>query len=74
MVRRPRRWALVSVVALVLPLAVTGPALADPTNNSPAKLTKAVTLDGVLRHLDASSPLRTPTATAPPDVLDTRPR
>ncbi|WP_177229761.1 M20/M25/M40 family metallo-hydrolase [Lentzea albida] len=32
---------------------MTGQALADPNNNSPAKLTKAVTLDGVLRHLDA---------------------
>ncbi|MDX8028749.1 M28 family peptidase [Lentzea sp. BCCO 10_0856] len=53
MVQRPRRMALVSVVALVLPLTVTVPALADPNNNSPAKLTKAVTLNGVLRHLDA---------------------
>ena len=50
---RRRRLALVSAVALVLPLAVTGPALADPNNNSPAKLAKAVTLNGVLRHLDA---------------------
>jgi aminopeptidase Y len=40
-------------VALVLPLAVTGPALADPNDNSPAKLARAVTLGGVLRHLDA---------------------
>lgn len=53
MVQRPRRSALFAVLALVLPLAVTGQALADPTNNSPAKLTKAVTLNGVLRHLDA---------------------
>ncbi|GLY46584.1 M28 family metallopeptidase [Lentzea sp. NBRC 102530] len=53
MVQRPRRLALFAVLALVLPLAVTGQALADPNNNSPAKLTKAVTLDGVLRHLDA---------------------
>ncbi|WP_434445880.1 M20/M25/M40 family metallo-hydrolase [Lentzea sp. E54] len=53
MVQRPRRLALLSVLALVLPLAVTGQALADPTNNSPAKLTKAVTLGNVLRHLDA---------------------
>lgn len=50
---RRRRLALFSALALVLPLAVTGPALADPTNNTPAKLTKAVTLNGVLRHLDA---------------------
>jgi aminopeptidase Y len=50
---RRRRLALFSALALVLPLAVTGPALADPSNNSPAKLTKAVTLDSVLRHLDA---------------------
>ncbi|MFS8099576.1 M28 family peptidase [Lentzea alba] len=53
MVQRSRLLALVSVTALVLPLAVTGPALADPNNNSPAKLAKAVTLNGVLRHLDA---------------------
>ncbi|MDX3661090.1 M28 family metallopeptidase [Streptomyces sp. ID05-26A] len=53
MVQRPRRFALFAVLALVLPLAVTGQALADPNNNSPAKLTKAVTLNGVLRHLDA---------------------
>lgn len=59
MVQRPRRLALVSVMALVLPLAVTGPALADPNNNSPAKLTKAVTLDGVLRHLDAFQAIAT---------------
>lgn len=50
---RRGRLALISVLALVLPLAVTGHALADPTNNTPAKLTKAVTLNGVLRHLDA---------------------
>jgi aminopeptidase Y len=50
---RRRRLALLSALALVLPLAVTGHALADPTNNTPAKLTKAVTLNGVLRHLDA---------------------
>ena len=37
----------------MLPLAVTGQALADPTNNTPAKLAKAVTLNNVLRHLDA---------------------
>ena len=50
---RRRRLALVSALALVLPLAVTGHALADPSNNTPAKLSKAVTLNGVLRHLDA---------------------
>ncbi|GAB2835368.1 M28 family metallopeptidase [Lentzea nigeriaca] len=50
---RRRRLAFVSALALVLPLAVTGHALADPTNNTPAKLTKAVTLNSVLRHLDA---------------------
>ncbi|WP_196777772.1 M28 family metallopeptidase [Lentzea aerocolonigenes] len=43
----------------MLPLAVTGPALADPNNNSPAKLTKAVTLNGVLRHLDALQAIAT---------------
>jgi Zn-dependent M28 family amino/carboxypeptidase len=50
---RRRRLALISALALVLPLAVTGHALADPTNNTPAKLSKAVTLNSVLRHLDA---------------------
>ncbi|KJK48551.1 hypothetical protein UK23_16860 [Lentzea aerocolonigenes] len=61
MVQRPwrRRLALVSTLALMLPLAVTGPALADPNNNSPAKLTKAVTLNGVLRHLDALQAIAT---------------
>ncbi|MFD1150678.1 M28 family metallopeptidase [Saccharothrix hoggarensis] len=52
---RPRRRRIAVTAALVLtaPLLVVGPATADPNNNSPAKLTKAVTLDGVLRHLDA---------------------
>ncbi|RAS71187.1 PA domain-containing protein [Lentzea atacamensis] len=55
MVQRTRRrcLALLSTVALVLPLAVTSQALADPNNNSPAKIAKAVTLNNVLRHLDA---------------------
>ncbi|MFC4018392.1 M28 family peptidase [Micromonospora sp. GCM10011542] len=34
-------------------LTLVNPARADPTNNSAKKLTKAVTLQGVLRHLDA---------------------
>jgi Zn-dependent M28 family amino/carboxypeptidase len=50
---RRRRLALIAALALVLPLSVPGQALADPSNNSPAKLAKAVTLNGVLRHLDA---------------------
>ncbi|ONI85076.1 hypothetical protein ALI22I_32100 [Saccharothrix sp. ALI-22-I] len=51
---RPRRRRL-AVAALVLtaPLLVVGPAAADPNNNTPAKLTKAVTLHGVLRHMAA---------------------
>jgi aminopeptidase Y len=55
MVQRSRRGrlALLSALALMVPLAVTGQALADPNNNTPAKLTQAVTLNGVLRHLDA---------------------
>ncbi|MET7671842.1 M28 family peptidase [Micromonospora luteifusca] len=34
-------------------LTLANPAQADPNNNSVRKLTKAVTLQGVLRHLDA---------------------
>ncbi|MBB5804171.1 aminopeptidase Y [Saccharothrix ecbatanensis] len=50
---RRRRLAVTSALVLIAPLLVVGPAAADPNNNSPAKLTKAVTLDGVMRHLDA---------------------
>ncbi|MCC8243544.1 M28 family peptidase [Saccharothrix luteola] len=49
----PKPVTAIAALALTAPLLVTSPAIADPNNNSPAKLTKAVTLDGVLRHLDA---------------------
>src|SRR5947207_4987598 len=43
----------VQTCALPIYPAQTGQALADPANDSPAKLAKAVRLNGVLRHLDA---------------------
>ncbi|TWP54187.1 M28 family peptidase [Lentzea tibetensis] len=48
-----RRAAVTAALVLITPVALADPALADPTNNSPAKLTKAVTLNGVLGHLRA---------------------
>lgn len=39
--------------ALAVSVAVASPAAAAPNNNSVAKLTKAVTVDGVLNHLEA---------------------
>lgn len=41
------------VGAVVGSMALVGTAQADPNNNSVRKLTTAVTVDGVLRHLDA---------------------
>lgn len=49
----PRRWSCPVVAAALVLILPAAPVLADPNNNSPAKLTKAVTLDGVLRHLEA---------------------
>ncbi|MET8312404.1 M28 family peptidase [Micromonospora sp. NPDC005173] len=55
MVSRTVRRALAATAAatLVGSLTLANPAQADPSNNSAQKLTKAVTLQGVLRHLDA---------------------
>ncbi|MET8832458.1 M28 family peptidase [Micromonospora sp. NPDC004540] len=54
MVSRKIRRALAGIAAATLAgsLTLANPAQADPNNNSVKKLTKAVTLDGVLRHLD----------------------
>ncbi|SNR49892.1 Zn-dependent amino- or carboxypeptidase, M28 family [Haloechinothrix alba] len=53
-VRRRPRVAVACLAACGLTVALTsaGPAAADPNNNSPRKLEKAVTVDGVLEHLD----------------------
>ncbi|WP_436496515.1 M28 family metallopeptidase [Actinokineospora sp. HUAS TT18] len=51
---RKRSWlSLVAVGALVASVTAAGPAAADPNNNSPKKLTKAVTVEGVMEHLTA---------------------
>ena len=43
--------AVATAATLLGSVALAGPAQASPTNNSVKKLTKAVTLPGVLRHL-----------------------
>ncbi|MFG2106467.1 M28 family peptidase [Micromonospora chersina] len=55
MVSRKVRRALAGMAAatLVGSLTLANPAQGNPNNNSVRKLTKAVTLQGVLRHLDA---------------------
>ncbi|MFS8478877.1 MAG: M28 family peptidase [Micromonosporaceae bacterium] len=55
MVSRTVRRALAGTAAVALAggLTLGNPAQAAPNNNSAKKLTKAVTLQGVLRHLDA---------------------
>lgn len=50
--RRSRIVAALAVACLA-PFIATMPAHADPNNNSVKKLTKAVTLDGVMRHMQA---------------------
>ena len=55
-VNRPvRRRALTALAALSLvgSVVLATPAAADPNNNSIRKLTKAVTLKGLLRHSEA---------------------
>ena len=42
-----------AVGSLAVSLTLVSPAVAAPNNNSVAKLTKAVTLDGVFDHLEA---------------------
>ena len=53
--RPVRRRALTALAALSLvgSVVLATPAAADPNNNSIRKLTKAVTLEGVLRHFEA---------------------
>ena len=55
MTRYPRRRTLIAFAAssLVASALLATPAAADPNNNSVRKLTKAVTLEGVLQHSDA---------------------
>ena len=51
--RNRRSWAIATAVALTATVALASPAYAAPNNNSVAKITKAVTLEGVMRHLQA---------------------
>lgn len=51
--RTRRAWAIATAVALTSTVALAGPAYAAPNNNSVKKITKAVTLDGVMNHLEA---------------------
>ena len=48
-----RIWAVATIAALTAGVALASPAYAAPNNNSVKKLTKAVTLDGVMAHLEA---------------------
>lgn len=48
-----RAWAIATAVALTGAVALASPAYAAPNNNSVKKLTKAVTLEGVMDHLEA---------------------
>ena len=48
-----RAWAVIAASALVATVGFASPAYAVPNNNSEKKLTNAVTLDGVLGHLEA---------------------
>jgi Zn-dependent M28 family amino/carboxypeptidase len=51
--RTRRVCAVIAAGALMATLGFASPALAAPNNNSVKKLTKAVTLEGVLAHLEA---------------------
>lgn len=51
--RRRRAFAAIAAGALAISVAYAAPAYAAPNNNSAKKLTKAVTLDGVMTHLSA---------------------
>ncbi|SCG70932.1 aminopeptidase Y [Micromonospora inositola] len=53
MVSPRKALAGAAVGAVVGSMTLVGPVQADPNNNSVDKLTKAVTVQGVLRHLDA---------------------
>ncbi|WP_349426895.1 M20/M25/M40 family metallo-hydrolase [Microbacterium sp. LWS13-1.2] len=48
-----RTWAIATAAALSGAVALASPAYAAPNNNSVAKITKAVTLEGVMEHLEA---------------------
>lgn len=48
-----RVWAAATVAALTAGVVLATPAYAAPNNNSVKKLTKAVTLEGVMQHLEA---------------------
>jgi len=54
-----RRLTTVGLAATVTVSLLAYPAAAAPNNNSPAKLTKAVTVDGVLAHLRALQSIAT---------------
>ena len=49
----PRRVAVLAAATLVLSAGAAAPALAKGNPNNSAKLTKAVTVDGVVEHLEA---------------------
>ena len=48
-----RAWAVIAAGALAATVGFATPAYAAPNNNSVKKLTKAVTLEGVIDHLEA---------------------
>ncbi len=50
---RTRAAAAVALAVALLGASATSPSYADPNNNTVRKLTKAVTVDGVLDHLEA---------------------
>ena len=51
--RTRRTWAIATAAALTGAVALASPAYAAPNNNSVEKITKAVTLEGVMEHLEA---------------------
>lgn len=54
MPKRTRRAGVIATaIALTATVALTSPAYAAPNNNSVEKITKAVTLEGVMEHLEA---------------------
>ena len=53
MLRGARTFTAALVAAGLLAGLGAGPASADPNNNTVRKLTKAVTADGVMQHLEA---------------------
>ena len=65
--RTRRTWAIATAAALTGAVALASPAYAAPNNNSVKKLTKAVTLEGVIEHLEAFQAIADVTATVRPD-------